>query len=68
LHREERALHLASAIEKLPEPQRDAIVLHYWQQKSIAETGVMMGRTPAAVSGLLYRGLRQLRQSLRHLE
>ena len=59
--REEDALRLASALAALPDAQRDALVLQYWQGWSLAQIGEHMGRSPAAVAGLLKRGLKQLR-------
>ena len=66
--RQEELLRLAEALAELPEAQREAVVLHYWQGRSLAEIGQELGRTPAAVAGLLHRGLKQLRGRLRELE
>ena len=60
----ERVLALAGAVDALLEDQREAIVLHYWQGWSLARIGEQMGRTPAAVAGLLHRGLQKLRHVL----
>ena len=60
--RNEQLLRLCSALEKLPDAQRQAIELHYWQGCSWSEISERMGRTPAAVAGLLKRGLKQLRE------
>jgi RNA polymerase sigma-70 factor (ECF subfamily) len=57
----EQVARLAEAMEELPDAQREALVLHYWQGQSLAEIGQQLGRTPAAVAGLLHRGLEQLR-------
>ena len=62
--RNERAVRLARAMEALPGPQGEALVLHYWQGCTVAEVAERLGRTPAAVAGLLQRGLRNLRQSM----
>jgi RNA polymerase sigma-70 factor (ECF subfamily) len=59
--RQERALRLASALATLPEPQREAIVLQYWHGLTLAQIGEQLQRSPAAVAGLLKRGLKQLR-------
>ena len=64
VERMEKVLALATAVEKLPEAQRQAIVLHYWHGESLARIGAAIERTPAAVAGLLHRGLRKLRESL----
>jgi RNA polymerase sigma-70 factor (ECF subfamily) len=63
--RQERALRLAEALARLPDAQREALVLQHWQGWSIAEIGRHLGRTPVAVAGLLKRGLKQLRLELR---
>ena len=65
--RRERALQLAAAMQGLPEPQREALVLQYWHGWSLAAIGESLGRSPAAVAGLLRRGLSRLRQSLSDL-
>jgi RNA polymerase sigma-70 factor, ECF subfamily len=62
--REEDAVRLAEALARLPEAQREALVLQHWQGRSLAEIGAQLGRTPAAVAGLIKRGLKQLRQLL----
>jgi RNA polymerase sigma-70 factor (ECF subfamily) len=62
--RQERALRLARALAGLPEAQREALVLQYWQGLTLAQIGAQLGRTTAAVAGLLKRGLKKLRQEL----
>jgi RNA polymerase sigma-70 factor (ECF subfamily) len=62
--RQERAVRLAAALAGLPEGQREALVLQYWHGWTLAQIGQHLGRTPAAVAGLLKRGLKKLRQEL----
>jgi RNA polymerase sigma-70 factor, ECF subfamily len=62
--REERLLHLADALAALPEDQRQAIEAHHLRGCTVAEVGAEMGRSRSAVVGLLFRGLRKLRQLL----
>ena len=64
MNKAERALQLAAALEQLPEAQREALVLQHWEGRSLAEIASHMNRTPAAVAGLLKRGLQQLRAEL----
>jgi len=64
LDREERAVRLADALMNLPEAQREALIMQYWQGIPLAAIAEQMSRSPAAVAGLLKRGLKQLRQQL----
>ncbi len=66
--RNEQTLRLAEALEQLPEAQREALVLQHWQRWSLAQIGEQLGRSPAAVAGLIKRGLKQLRLLLREGE
>jgi RNA polymerase sigma-70 factor (ECF subfamily) len=63
--RNEQAVRLAEALDRLPEAQREAVVLHYFQACTVAEVGRRLGRSTEAVAGLLHRGLKQLREQLR---
>jgi RNA polymerase sigma-70 factor (ECF subfamily) len=63
--RHEQALRVAAALERLPEAQRQALVLQHWHGWTLARIAEHLGRTPGAVAGLLHRGLQQLRQHLR---
>ena len=62
--RNEDLLRLADALDELPEPQREAIVLHHLQGWSLADVAQRLDRTEAAVAGLLHRGLKRLRELL----
>src|SRR5262245_20944881 len=64
----ERALLLAEALAALPEKQREAVVLRHFQDCSLEEIGRQLGCTTAAVTGLLHRGLKNLRKLLQELE
>jgi RNA polymerase sigma-70 factor (ECF subfamily) len=66
--RHELAIRLAQALATLPENQREAVVLRHWQGCSLVEIGERLGCSTAAVTGLLHRGLRRLRQELHDLE
>jgi RNA polymerase sigma-70 factor (ECF subfamily) len=60
----EQAARLAGVLTQLPEAQHRALLLRYCQDCSIEEISRHLDRTPAAVAGLLKRGLRQLRTLL----
>jgi RNA polymerase sigma-70 factor (ECF subfamily) len=66
--RHERAVRLADALAALPGNQREAVVLRHWHGCSLVAIGERLGCTTAAVTGLLHRGLRNLRQQLHDLE
>jgi RNA polymerase sigma-70 factor (ECF subfamily) len=59
--REEQAVRLAAALATLPDAQRDVLVLRHCQGWSLADISQHLGRSPAAVAGLLKRGAKQLR-------
>lgn len=60
-----RALEVARAIEQLPEHQRDAILLRYFQKTTLEEIASHMQKSKPAVAGLLKRGLASLRERLK---
>lgn len=62
--RNEQGLALAAALEALPEAQREALVLQHWHGWTLAQIAAHLGRSRAAVAGLIKRGLQQLRRSL----
>jgi len=66
--RHEQAVQLAAALASLPDSQREALVLQNWHGWSLAQIGRQMDRSPAAVAGLIKRGLKQLRESLKTFE
>jgi RNA polymerase sigma-70 factor (subfamily 1) len=61
LERQEQAVRLASALERLPENQRRAVELRHLQGTSLAEIAAALGCSKAAVVGLLHRGVHALR-------
>ena len=62
--KQEELLRLAEVMTKLSEAQREAIVLHHLQGLSLADVAQEMGKTEAAVAGLLFRGLKTLHNLL----
>ena len=61
---DEPVLKLVAALGRLPDAQREAIILQYWSGLTFAEIAEQMGRSFEAVAGLIKRGLRQLRTEL----
>jgi RNA polymerase sigma-70 factor (ECF subfamily) len=66
--RNEQLLRLAAALGGLPDAQREAIERHYFHGEPVAAVAQALGKTPTAVAGLLKRGLKALRQTLREPE
>ncbi len=66
--RNEQGLRLAVALARLPEAQREALVLQHWHGWSLVQIAEHLGRTRAAVAGLIKRGLQQLRTDLQGAE
>jgi RNA polymerase sigma-70 factor (ECF subfamily) len=66
--RHEEAARLVEVLATLPEDNRDALVMHYCQGMPLAEIARQLGRSTAAVAGLLKRGLKQLRGQLHQPE
>jgi RNA polymerase sigma-70 factor (ECF subfamily) len=55
---------LALALGRLPDDQRRAVELHHLKGLTVAEVAAEIGRTRPAVVGLLFRGLKRLRELL----
>ncbi len=66
--RGEELVRLAHALARLPDDQRRVVEWHHLKGFPIAETAQRMGRTRAAVVGLLFRGLKKLRELLGQAE
>jgi RNA polymerase sigma-70 factor (ECF subfamily) len=65
LNRKEELVSLSEALAALPDDQRQAVEWHYLKGMKVAEIGAELGRTQAAVAGLLRRGLENLRKHLK---
>jgi len=63
--RNEQLLQLADALAELPEPQRQAVLLRYYEGRPLEEIAQRMERSRAGVASLLRRGLDRLRKQLK---
>lgn len=66
--RGEELLRLTHALARLPEDQRRVVELHYLKGLPVAEVAEQIGRTRPSAVGLLFRGLKRLRELLREPE
>ena len=62
--KEEDLLRLADALMELSDVQRDAVILRHLQGLSLAEVSRELRRSEAAVAGLVFRGLNNLKRLL----
>lgn len=60
----EHILRLSSAIEALPEAQREAVRLHYLEGLKLSECAGRMNKTTGALAGLLHRAIKTLRAEI----
>src|SRR5438552_14545493 len=47
----EEGVRLAAALDELPEAQREALVQHYWQSRTLPQIAEQLGRSVPAVAG-----------------
>jgi RNA polymerase sigma-70 factor (ECF subfamily) len=62
--REELLLKVSEALERLPQDQRDVVILHHVMEATASKIAEQMGCTRSAVVGLLCRGMKKLRKIL----
>ena len=62
--RHELLLRIADALERLPEDQREVVILRDLQGAPVGEIAAQLGRSRKSVAGLLLRGRRKLRELL----
>ena len=62
IRRAEDAILVAKLLAKLPEAQSEAVVLRHCEGWPVEKIGRHMNRSPAAVGGLLKRGMKKLRE------
>ena len=66
--RQESILAIADALERLPEHQRQVIILRYWEGLSIQQVAESLGKSTTAIGGLLNRAARKLRGLLAEID
>ena len=59
---EEEVVGMTRALSLLPEDQRIVVAMKHLQSRSVAEICAKLGKSEAAVAGLLRRGLQRLRE------
>ena len=65
---QEESLRLLDALARLPERQREALILQRWHDWKLAEIAAHLGCTTGVVAGLHARGLAKLRELLPEME
>ena len=68
MERDETVRHVRAALARLPERQREAIMLHTYQDLSNIQTAQVMGISVEALESLLSRARRTLRANLEGAE
>ncbi len=66
--RNEELLRLADALDALPEPMREVIILKHCRGQTLQQIADQLGRTVPSVASLLRRGLEILRHRLSNTE
>lgn len=59
-----RLAALRNEIERLPRKQREAVLMHYLDESSVADVAAVLGVTLKAVEGRLFQARRRLRERL----
>jgi RNA polymerase sigma-70 factor (ECF subfamily) len=67
LRRSEQRAQVRRALDKLPERDRDVLVLRYLEQLTTAETAAVLGSSAGTVRVRTLRALQRLREILEHL-
>jgi RNA polymerase sigma-70 factor (ECF subfamily) len=68
LQRQERRARVRAALERLPERDREVLVLRYLEQLSTAEVAEVLAVGEGAVKMRLLRALQRLRDTLQNSE
>ena len=57
---------LVAALERVPEPEREVVILRAIEERTLAEIAERLGKSAATVGALYVRGLEALRRELPH--
>jgi RNA polymerase sigma-70 factor (ECF subfamily) len=63
----EQATLLRAGLDELPDRQREAIVLRFFEEKSVEEAAIAMNCAPGTVKATVHQALRALRNKLKQL-
>jgi RNA polymerase sigma-70 factor, ECF subfamily len=64
LEERERAQIVNRVIDTLPERQREAVLLRFFEQLSVEQSATVMGCAPGTVKALVFQALRNMRENL----
>jgi len=64
IERRERAQIVNRVIDSLPERQREAVMLRFFEQLSVEQSATVMGCAPGTVKALVFQALRNMKQHL----
>jgi len=64
LEERERAQMVNRVIDELPDRQREAVLLRYFEQLSVEQSATVMGCAPGTVKALVFQALRNMRENL----
>lgn len=64
IEQRERAQIVNRVIDSLPERQREAVMLRFFEQLSVDQSATVMGCAPGTVKALVFQALRNMRQHL----
>ena len=64
IERRERAQIVNRVIDSLPERQREAVMLRFFEQLSVEQSATVMGCAPGTVKALVFQALRNMRPHL----
>jgi RNA polymerase sigma-70 factor (ECF subfamily) len=64
IEQRERAQIVNRVIDSLPERQREAVMLRFFEQLSVEQSATVMGCAPGTVKALVFQALRNMKQHL----